>query len=480
MSKIAPLIEFKNLKRVHFIGVGGIGMSSIAQFLCDCGIAVTGSDRAVDKPENSLIFDALRGRGIVLFPQDGSFLDAGIPDLIVYSTAIEDDNADFAALPDVPRIHRAEMLNLSICSLSEKKSIAVSGSCGKTSVTAWLSETLFNAGADPVMIGGGLSNRFTAADLAGNYRPGNGEYFVFEADESDKSLLNYHPDYALLLNIGTDHYEEQELIAMFRQFARQIKTGVVVSHHVYELLGSSCFEHLKVAVFDDNKGAGLQGVSKANWIMKEYRPGKAVVSNLTEGRQMQYEITLPMPGRHSGLNALAVLGMMELLGFCGENIIRNAEDFNGVWRRSDFAGKNMNGAKVYDDYAHNVEKIISCIKTAREGSDRVLAVFQPHGFSPLEFMRDPLFDALEDTLSEEDVFCMLPVYYAGGSASFSPTSDEVISSYCQRGTKKYFSFNDRNALKSYLGEISGDGDTVLLMGARDNSLSSFAKQLAGE
>ncbi len=467
-------------------------MSSIAQLLCDCGIAVSGSDRAIDNPENAIIFDALKNRGISLYPQDGSFIKVNRPDLIVYSTAIEDDNADFLAAPNIQRVHRAKMLNLSINAAIGKKTVAVSGSCGKTSVTAWLTEALFNAGTDPVMIGGGLSNRFISSDLAGNYRPGSGDFFVFEADESDKSLLNYTPDYALLLNIGTDHYEESELITMFQQFMRQVKTGAVVSRQVYELLGSECFSHLEIAVFDDkNWGLDLSCGCNIYWIMKKYSPGRASFARGKSGGGEVYDISLPMPGYHSGLNALAVLCAMDLLkiDFTGTltdtlgdalaATIKSIEDFNGVWRRSDFAGVNANGAKIYDDYAHNVEKIISCIHTAHEGSKRVIAVFQPHGFKPLEFMRNPLLDALEKNLSDLDVFCMLPVYYAGGTASFSPTSEEVILSYQNDGNKAYYSFGDRDELRSYLDKISEIGDTVLVMGARDNSLSLLANDLTG-
>ena len=478
MTKLLQEIEFNRLKCVHFVGIGGIGMSSIAQLLCDSGIVVSGSDRAVDNPENALIFNALKNRGIALYPQDGSFINATIPDLIVYSTAIEDDNADFLVSSDIPRLHRAEMLNLSINAATDKKTVAVSGSCGKTSVTAWLTEALFNVGADPVMIGGGLSNRFISSDLAGNYRPGSGELFIFEADESDKSLLNYTPDYAILLNIGTDHYEEGELITMFRQFIRQVKTGAVISRQVHDLLGEECFAHLETVIFDDAiREPDTLSDCNVDWRIKKYSPGYVSFVNKENRGGEVYDISLPMPGYHSGLNALAVLSTMELLKYDICESLKSIEDFKGVWRRSDLTGINTNGAKVYDDYAHNVEKIISCINTAHEESNRVVAIFQPHGFKPLEFMRQPLLDVLEKTLTDQDLFCMLPVYYAGGTASFSPTSEEVILDYQNEGDKAYSYFASREELKKHLDEITKSADVVLVMGARDNSLSVFAKSL---
>jgi UDP-N-acetylmuramate--alanine ligase len=472
MKNHTPDISLKTIRHVHLVGIGGIGMSSIAQFLCDRITTVSGSDRAVDNPENSRIFDALKRRGIKLYPQDGSFIKEHTPDILVYSTAIEDDNPDFKAAPGVSRMHRAEMLNLCICSLEDKKTIAVSGSCGKTSVTAWLTETLVNAGKDPIMIGGGLSNSVTSSDLAGNYRPGSGDYFIFEADESDKSLLNYNPDYTLLLNIGTDHYETDELIEMFRKFIQRVKIGAVVSRQVYDLIGEDCFSHLQTVIFDDRAS------SKTHWVMGNYSPGKALFIDQQCDKSKNYTINLPMPGRHAGMNALAILAMTQLLKIKNKSIIECIETFKGIWRRSDFAGFSKNGAKIYDDYAHNVEKIISCLKTAKEESGRVIAVFQPHGFKPLEFMQKPLFTELEKELSDKDIFCMLPVYYAGGSTSFSPTSEEVVKTYIKNGKKNYLYKKEREDLKKYINDISTKNDTILIMGARDNSLSFFASEIA--
>lgn len=474
MMKISEITSLKEIRHVHFIGVGGIGMSSIAQYLVDLGIIVSGSDRALDNPENSRIVNPLRARGIKLFPQDGSYTDFSVPDLLVYSSAIEEDNPDLQAGKKIPHMHRAEVLALCIRYESKKISIAVCGSCGKTSVTAWLTETLVNANADPVMIGGGISNSFISEDLTGNYRPGQGNYLVFEADESDKSLLNYNPDYALILNIGTDHYDKDELIEMFREFAGKVKRGFVISKEVYDLLGSDCFVNSDVCIFDEEEKE-KRNSSEKTWIMEKYTPGKGIFSSNQDDSVI--EIKLPIPGKHSGLNALAVLCTMNLLGLQDERTIDNIEAFMGVWRRADLAGLNSNGAKIYDDYAHNVEKIVSSIKTAREEGKRVISIFQPHGFKPLEFMRDALLAELENNLSNQDLFCFLPVYYAGGSASFAPTSEEVANSYISNGTKKYKNFKSRKELKLFLEEMTTKDDIVLIMGARDNSLSDFAVEL---
>lgn len=449
-------------------------MSALAQMLKWQGVDVSGSDRALDSPENAVIFSALREQGIRLYPQDGSFAVNDKPQAIVYSTAIEDDNPDFKAGKNIPRIHRADMLAQAIAEMADSTAIAVSGSCGKTTVTAWLAELLFLLDCDPVMIGGGLSNRFTNKGVAGNFRHGKGRFTVFEADESDKSLLQFNPDYAIILNIGTDHYPREELKKLFQDFLRRIKKGVVVSDEVYEFLGKDSFRGLNFAIFADSCSEVFDDSEIKIWNIDKYKSVKEGVEIILNG---DIPLTLPFPGKHSALNAAAILAMCEMIGTDTAQGCKRIMDFQGVWRRFDYAGKNSSGAKIYDDYAHNVEKIISCIKTAKEvASGRIFAVFQPHGFAPLKFMRGPLFSALEETLDKHDIFAFLPVYYAGGSASFSPTSEEVATEYQLKGRNSYAFFNSRDEIISSFNQQSSGSDAIVVMGARDNSLSDFAKE----
>ena len=169
------------------------------------------------------------------------------------------------------------------------------------------------------------------------------------------------------------------------------------------------------------------------------------------------------------------------LGFSPGDAIGSVESFHGVWRRFNAAGKNGKGALVFDDYAHNVEKIISCIEAGRElSSNRVIALFQPHGFKPFGFMREELFSALEKNLRPGDRFVLMPVFYAGGSSSFSPTAEEVAAEYQMktRHAGRYLTFSGRKAAQDYLHEHSASGDVILVMGARDNSLSNWARTIA--
>ena len=219
--------------KLHFIGIGGIGMSGLAAMAKQLGFQVSGSDRGADKPENQRIFSALKKQGITIYPQDGSFAGNGLPDFLVYSTAIENDNPDFLAAGTTPRLHRSALLEKLMSALDDKNTIAVTGSCGKSTVTAYLAEALFNLEKDPACLNGALSKRFKSDVFAGNFRPGTGEFFVFEADESDKSLLNYQVDYAVILNIGTDHYSKEELAEVFGKFLNNVRKGAVLSEDVF-------------------------------------------------------------------------------------------------------------------------------------------------------------------------------------------------------------------------------------------------------
>ena len=465
---------------LHFVGIGGIGMSGLAQLARSLGWRVTGSDRALDKPENAQLFQALRAQGIELFPQDGSRFSApDRPGGLVYSTAIEDDNPDFKAAGDLPRFHRSAALSAEVAALHCRHTIAVTGTCGKTSVSAWLAEALFHAGKDPGVLAGGLVNAFRKSDAAGNFRPSGGEYFVLEADESDKSLLNYGADSALILNIGTDHYPKEELARVFGTFLKNIRNFAVIELEAYREIIAQCKlpEQLKILLFTGETGKEENFDGPPLYRLENYRVDNGTALARISGTDR--EIRLPGPGRHQALNALALYAELKELGLKTEEALTALESFHGVWRRFDPAGINSKGVRFFDDYAHNVEKIISCLNAGRElSSRRLILFFQPHGFAPLGFMREELFLALENDLHDDDLFVLLPVYYAGGTSSFKPRSSEVAADWQKRGTKNYLYLDNRSDAVELVRNEAGPGDVVLIMGARDNSLSAWAEELA--
>lgn len=447
-------------------------MSGLAVMLAERGCLVSGSDRAIGGVGDDPVLDALRAGGLKLYPQDGSFVAGGLPDALVYSTAIEDDNPDFLAAEEVPRLHRSAALSAAISSLGSGVSVGVAGSCGKTTVTSWLAETLHHLGMEPGMLSGGAANLFRSPVAVGNYHPGAGP-FVFEADESDKSLIAYHPDISLILNTGTDHYPMSELIEVFRRFAANTSRTIVTGNDLADELRGAVGRGVGLITFDQ----AVKGEIDTDWRLSAYRVSNCRAEIEING---EWRMSLPMPGIHNAANALAVVAAAVSLGASPSDAVAAAESFSGVWRRFDFAGTNSAGFAVYDDYAHNVEKIVSCYLAAREiAGERVFVIFQPHGFGPLGFMRDVLFEALEAVLAPGDFFAMLPVFYAGGTSSFTPSSEEVIAGYAESGGGKYAYFADRSAVQAWLAaESAGEGDAVVVMGARDNSLSAWAAKLA--
>jgi len=460
------------MDKLHFVGVGGIGMSGLAAWCRASGIQVTGSDRGAEKAENQSLLNCLRREGIRIVPQDGSFIRYGEPDAVVYSSAIEEDNPDFIAAKDIPRLHRSKLLETMIVEkLSGKLSVAVAGSCGKSTVTAYTAEALLNCGDDAGMLNGALSKRFASGCCAGNFRAGTGKFFVFEADESDKSLLNYSPDYAIVLNLGTDHYSKEELARVFAEFLNHVKRGAVVERAVYEAVKPMLCGNLEIRVFDREKQPD------SRYWLSDYHIDRGIPS-----AQFNEEITLtlPAPGVHSAMNALAIFALLEMAGIPRPQAVESLRRFDGIRRRNDFIGKTANGAPVYDDYAHNPEKISSCLEALAElVPGAVHAVFQPHGFGPLGFFRDELFAMLEKRLRKGDEFWMLPPYYAGGTSSFKPTSQEVVADWRSRSQmpERYRVFESRDELRKALLERTGADDLIVILGARDNSLPEFAKSL---
>ena len=466
------------MMHLHFIGVGGIGMSGLAAAFCDLGYRISGSDRGAENPENSHIISPLREIGVTIYPQDGSYIADGVPDALVYSTAIEKDNPDFAAGKSVRRLHRSEMLKELIRLAGEKQfSIAVTGSCGKSTVTAYLAEALLNLGADPRSLNGAVSKRFASGDCVGNYRSGDGRYFVFEADESDKSLLNYSADYAVILNIGTDHYSKEELSEVFGKFLANTRRGAVLERGVYESVKEYIPQHLQVAVFE----SVLSGT--ADCAVADYRLDKSgeVPRPLVRFSGEKEYLTLPQSGFHMAKNALAICAMLEMLGYSRAEALKAICRFDGIKRRTDFAGVSSAGFAVYDDYAHNPEKIASCLETMQSlASGKVIAVFQPHGYGPFGFMRDELLNTLDKQLREGDVFCLLEPYYAGGTSSKKPSAPEVWSDWQTKSLhpERYKVFPDRASLAGFISQNAVRGDIAVVMGARDNSLGIYAKELA--
>lgn len=457
----------------HFVGIGGIGMSGLAQLLREMNCRVSGSDRDSEKAENRALFDSLRTLGIEIYPQDGSYAKNGTPNIVIYSTAVEPGNPDFAAAGKARLLHRSRALAMAMAEYAESGvSIAVTGSAGKTSVTAYLAELLDIIAGNAGCLDGGMVKRFARDGRPGNFNPGR-RYWVFEADESDKSLLNYQIDYAVILNIGCDHYSEEELARIFGEFSTHIRKGLITSPAVYEKLNSLIPESLKVLLVDDpnNPASGTAADIKVT----SYRIANGKISASFNNNMVE----LPQPGLHTAVNIAMAAGMCGMLGFAWHEIIPAIKLLRGVARRFDFAGAK-NGIRIYDDYAHNPQKLCRCLETAQSIADgKVIMIWQPHGYGPLGFMRDELARELSSVLRLDDIFILLEPFYAGGTSSFKPHAAEVITQWHNSGIlKNAATLPGREEVERLLKERAKPGDIVLVCGARDNSIPGWAESLA--
>ena len=446
--------------KLFFIGIGGIGMSGLAQLLVSQGYSVAGSDRGLGEPGKAELYEKLRRQGIHLYEQDGSGVLAESPDELIVSTAVETGNPDLVAKPDIPVLHRARALSQALTNTGAQL-IGVAGSCGKTSVTGWIAFALKALGEPVLVVNGGYFAGKLPDDLPGNFlADASPRWVVAEIDESDHSINEFSPDYGVLLNVGNDHYEEAELRRVFAAFMSRCKKGIVCLKEL-QRLADDCktpvqtFSPVKAedTLYPDNYAMDKHGITFDIKGVGHFASGQS--------------------GRHSALNATAVIALLKMLSLHTDQaqLAAAIAAFPGIHQRFEVMGTMKDGTPLVNDYAHNPEKIHAAISTAQERfGGPVVAIFQPHGFRPLEFMRTPLAETLKSLLRPGDVFSMLPVYYAGGSASFKPTSEEVVAQLVEYGIAA--KAIQRPEALSLIHSIPQKG-CVLVMGARDSSLRSW-------
>lgn len=441
--------------RFHYAGLGGSGMSALAQYQAMRGGVASGSDRGFDRgerPESRLRLERL---GIRVLPQDGTGLEGA--EALVVSTAVEDQVPDVAAARrlDLPIVHRSEMLAHWV---ANTRSIAVSGTSGKSTVVAMVFEALRGAGRDPSVITGGDLVCLEEEGLWGNAWAGGSDLLVVEADESDGSLVRYRPAIGVALNLTRDHKTESEVLVMFETLRGRTRERFVCGEdHALATLQAGAI------VFGSSERADV----RAQAIELYPDSSTFVVDGVT--------VQLPVPGRHNVENALAALAIGVALGVPIAEMAAPLARFRGVGRRFQSVG-SARGVEVIDDFAHNPAKIAAALETARRRARRVLAVFQPHGYGPTRFLREDLVETFCAQLRPSDRVWLLEVFYAGGSAVRDFSAADLVSDMADRGARAEFA-GSREALLDRLEEAAEPGDLVLVMGARDPSLTTFARTL---
>ena len=422
---------------IHLVGIGGVGMSALAQAYLDAGHAVSGADRTLRAGgTRTPVLDALAAQGVRLFPDDGSGVDAATGQLVV-STAIEDANPDLAAARarGIPVVHRAAALSRLLAS---RKLVAVAGTCGKSTVTAILGHLLAECGFDPLVVNGAQIAGWDAhGTRVGSVRKGAGEFAVAEVDESDKSLTAFKPYAAIVTNASADHYSKEEMDAVFDAFIR------------------------------DMPGPVIDGRD---------REGRAC-------RDLETAITsFPMPGAHNRANARLALAMACALGADPAQAAAALASFPGVERRLQRVGSLPCGDRqvaVFDDYAHNPEKLHAMWTTLAEAYPRgVAAVWRPHGYGPLRKMMDALAEMFRGVMRPQDALVLLPVYDAGGTADRSVNSDALASRLADASGAVVL-VKDLKEAEDYLRARADAFGAIVTAGARDPGLPVLARRLAG-
>ena len=451
------------LGRLHFAGVAGSGMSALAQFVAMKGGRASGSDRSFDRCQRPEAQAQLEALGVVIHPQDGSGL-AGDCAALVVSTAVEADVPDVAAARrlGIPVLHRSELLAHLV---ARYRTLAITGTSGKSTTVAMAFEILRGAGLDPSVITGGDLVALQREGRWGNAWAGASDLLVIEADESDGSVVRYHPAVGVLLNLQRDHKEMDAVAEMFRTFRAQVRERLVVGEA----------ENLKPFA----EGATVFGVGPAADLRaEEVRLGAEGSRFLIQG----VAFCVPVSGGHNVENALAALAACGALGVSLPEMAAPLAAFQGVARRFQVLGVRQ-GVTVVDDFGHNPAKVAASLRAAHlrvlPQAGRVLAVFQPHGFGPLRFLRTDFVDAFATELAPADKLWFLDVFYAGGTAAKDISSAEVVADLVARNVTAELA-PTRLALVAQLRLEARPGDLILVMGARDPSLTELARAILAD
>jgi len=456
---ISSLSDFQN---PFFIGIAGTGMSALAQYLQGIGKHVSGSDRYFKEGEYNETKEKLEAEDIKCFLQDGSGINDKT-DLVVVSTAIEDTvyEVQKAKQLNIPIIKRSELLALIA---ESKRTIAIGGTSGKSTTTAMLFAILEYAGMQPSIISGAGLTTIIKEGKIGNAKVGKGEWLVIEADESDGSIIHYRPEIGLLLNVDKDHKEIDVLMEIFTTFKNNSKKFVVNQSHS---LAKKLSRDLKNDFSIDEKY--LAAFTAKGFIQN----GLSIQFTIQDSR-----FTIQALGKHNMENAVAAVAIANQVGVNLETCAAALKNYEGIYRRSQVYG-NKNGVWLIDDYAHNPVKCAASIMACQPVAQKVIAWFQPHGYAPTKFLRDDFVEEIAKALRPPDEIWMSEIFYAGGTTTKDISSNDLINDLKARGASAFFVEN-RNDLVSSVRPHLTDNCVLLLMGARDPSLESFAKQVWNE
>jgi UDP-N-acetylmuramate--alanine ligase len=451
-----------------FSGVGGSGMMPLALIMRARGHDVAGSDRALDQGKSGDKFAFLEARGVRLFPQDGSGLThAG--QVLVTSAAVEDTVPDVAA---ARRLGCAELRRATLLSQlfnAAPVSIGVAGTSGKSTTTAMIAWILRALGKDPTVINGAIMKNFVSQDAPfASALVGGAGMFVAEVDESDGSIAQYNGAIAVVNNIAEDHKSMEELRALFGGFVARAGHSVLNLDNPETALlaaGAAKGRALTFSLTD----------READFFAAAITPAADGISFVVAHQDQHHGVKLITPGRHNVANALAALAAVSAAGVDVALACAVLSDFTGVRRRLEVVGATK-GVVVIDDFAHNPDKIGATLSTLKAFPGRLLVFFQPHGYGPLRLMRQGFVDAFVDGLGADDVLVLPDPAYFGGTVDRSVGSEEIVADLKARGVAAAHTPTRAEALARLLPLVR-PGDRIVVMGARDDTLTEFAGEI---
>ncbi len=445
----------------HFCGIGGSGMMPLASIVRATGATVTGSDRSLDAGRLAAKFDYLERLGITLFPQDGSGLREGAT--LVTSAAVEPTIPDVVRAGELGLAHLTRPQLLAYLLNAAEVSVAVGGTSGKSTVTGMIGWMLHSMGRLPTVMNGAVMKNFVSpATPFASALVGNPALFISEVDESDGSIALYRPTVAVLGNVSLDHHSLDDLRSLFGAFLARAGKAVVnlddpETRAIAGILSGP------IGFGFDSPGAALAGRD-----LKLDADGLRFT--LAVGGDV-HEVALGVPGRHNAMNALAALAAIHALGAPLDEAVAALGGFAGLKRRLETVGV-VNGMTVIDDFAHNPDKIAATLATLTARPGRLLVMFQPHGFGPLAKMGEELAETFATGLREDDRLFLPDPVYQGGTVDRARGSDWLAE---RIPNATYLAA--RAAIGDALIAAARPGDTIAILGARDDTLSEFAAVL---
>ena len=451
-----------------FCGIGGSGMLPLASILRASGARVAGSDRSLDAGRTAPKFDYLRSLGIQLFPQDGSGLKPGMT--LVTSAAVENEVPDVVQANELGLSHLRRPELLAQLLNQAQHSVAIGGTSGKSTVTGMTGWILHARHRQPTVMNGAVMKNFvTPSAPFASALVGDPELFVSEVDESDGSIALYQPEIAVLTNVTLDHKEMDELRGLFAGFLAASRKAVLnLDDPETRALAEALPADKLVSYGFDSPSADFAGRNL------ELSADGVRFDVDHQGERQGFH--LPVPGRHNASNALAAIAAAVQLGVTLSEASEALGRFEGLRRRLELVA-TAGGVTIFDDFAHNPDKIDATLATLRAHPGRLLIMFQPHGYGPITKMGEELAESFAEGMGPDDRLFLPDPVYQGGTVSRDRGSDWLAEQVRSRGAKAEH-IAERAEIGDRLVAEAEPGDRILVMGARDDSLAEFARHVA--